>query len=76
VDDGLRLIPYSHKLDLKDPKMAALSEFGIAVHHAGLELGDRKVIEEAFLTGKIYMIVCTSVSIIEMESNLRLWLSE
>ncbi|KAK8864653.1 hypothetical protein IAR55_001903 [Kwoniella newhampshirensis] len=47
-------------LDLMDSKIAELSTYGIAVHHAGLELSDRRKIEDAFRAGRLHMIVSTS----------------
>lgn len=34
--------------------------FGIGLHHAGLPDGDRKVVEELFLAGKIQILIATS----------------
>ncbi|KAK4689572.1 hypothetical protein P7C73_g538, partial [Tremellales sp. Uapishka_1] len=45
---------------LSDPKLAELAQYGIAVHHAGLEFSDRKLIEEGFKDGNIELICCTS----------------
>lgn len=42
---------------------SALQRFircGIAYHHAGLELSDRKIVEEAFMTGSIKCLCATS----------------
>lgn len=37
-----------------------LVKFGVAVHHAGLELDDRLQVEKGFLAGQINVICCTS----------------
>lgn len=52
----------SNKITLKDPKIQALTQTGIAVHHAGLDLLDRRVIEDAFKDSKLHVIVSTTVS--------------
>jgi replicative superfamily II helicase len=46
---------------LKDPKIQKLTELGIAVHHAGLDLLDRRNIENAFRNSQLHLIVATSV---------------
>ncbi|KAG8838169.1 Sec63 [Serendipita sp. 400] len=46
------------------PKMhsdlAELVSFGVAIHHAGLSPEDRRLIEDRFLTGKLFIVVATS----------------
>lgn len=44
-----------------DKSLSALLEYGIAIHHAGMEMNDRKLVERLFANGKI-SIVCTSRS--------------
>ena len=39
-----------------------LASLGIGVHHAGLNLDDRRATEELFLDGNLRVIVATSVS--------------
>lgn len=39
-----------------------LATYGIGVHHAGLGIEDRKLVEELFLGGVIRVLVATSVS--------------
>ncbi|WVN87673.1 uncharacterized protein L203_102859 [Cryptococcus depauperatus CBS 7841] len=60
---GLKL-PWHHppgrRLDLQDKKLAELSTCGIAIHHAGLDYGDRRAIEDAYRDGKLHMIASTS----------------
>ncbi|WWC64169.1 uncharacterized protein I303_106777 [Kwoniella dejecticola CBS 10117] len=59
-----RELPWNSKrnvdLLLNDPKIRELTKEGIAVHHAGLDLSDRRAIEEAFISGKLSLIVSTS----------------
>lgn len=43
-----------------DIKLRELSTLGIAFHHAGLDLDDRKLVEEKFLKGSIRVLCCTS----------------
>ncbi|EIW65899.1 hypothetical protein TREMEDRAFT_65984 [Tremella mesenterica DSM 1558] len=52
--------PPGSKLVLKDTQVAALTDCGIAVHHAGLDYTDRRDIENAFKEQKLHLIVCTS----------------
>lgn len=60
---GLKL-PWQHspgaRLELQDKKLTELSTCGIAVHHAGLDYGDRRAIEDGFRDGKLHMIASTS----------------
>ncbi|ODO08415.1 ATP-dependent DNA helicase HFM1/MER3 [Cryptococcus wingfieldii CBS 7118] len=60
---GLKL-PWQHppgvRLDLQDKRISELSTCGIAVHHAGLDYGDRRAIEDGFRDGKLHMIASTS----------------
>ncbi|WOO80638.1 putative ATP-dependent DNA helicase HFM1 [Vanrija pseudolonga] len=48
---------YNKSIPLKDSKITALTECGIAVHHGGLELLDRRKIEDAFKAGDLHLIV-------------------
>lgn len=48
----------SHRF--KDAKLQETTRFGIAYHHAGLDLDDRKLIERGFLEGKIMILASTS----------------
>lgn len=47
---------------MKDAKIQKWTETGIAIHHAGLDLLDRRNIEQAFRNSKIHLLVATSVS--------------
>lgn len=40
-----------------DKTLAALVEVGIAFHHAGLDSGDRRAVEQGFIEGSI-SVVC------------------
>jgi replicative superfamily II helicase len=41
-------------------KLASLVEGGVAFHHAGLRIEDRKIIEEGFKAGSIRVVACTT----------------
>lgn len=43
-----------------DPDLTALASLGIAFHHAGLSILDRRKVEQAFLAGKIAVLCCTT----------------
>ncbi|KWU46356.1 P-loop containing nucleoside triphosphate hydrolase protein, partial [Rhodotorula sp. JG-1b] len=43
-----------------DKSLSALLEYGIAVHHAGMEMNDRKLVERLFIDGKISIVCSTS----------------
>ncbi len=45
-----------------DEKLQEWSKFGIAIHHAGLELSDRHLVEAWFKAGRLKMLISTSVS--------------
>ncbi|BEI86620.1 hypothetical protein CcaverHIS002_0609070 [Cutaneotrichosporon cavernicola] len=53
VSDNQRVI-------LKDAKIQKWTELGIAVHHAGLDLLDRRTIEQAFRTSQLHLLIATS----------------
>lgn len=52
---------HNARLPLTDSKIEEMATRGIAVHHAGLELSDRKAIEEAYKKGKLMLLCSTSV---------------
>lgn len=62
-DTGRRL-PWSNhsrsKLSCDNKQLEECSAYGIAFHHGGLSLEDRRKIETAFRSGKINVIVATS----------------
>ncbi|GAC99202.1 potential translation-regulating helicase [Pseudozyma hubeiensis SY62] len=43
-----------------DPDLTTLIPLGIAFHHAGLSISDRRKVEQAFLTDKIAVLCCTT----------------
>lgn len=47
-------------LQVKEETLKHTLEFGIGVHHAGLSAGDREIVENLFVSGKIQVLVCTS----------------
>lgn len=50
----------SSRITLRDPGIQSLTEHGIAVHHAGLDLLDRREIEQAFKDSRLHLLVATS----------------
>lgn len=48
-------------LSLTDSRIRDLTKYGIAVHHAGLDLHDRKMIEDGFKSGILMLLCSTSV---------------
>ncbi|KAB5566714.1 hypothetical protein GE09DRAFT_1218970 [Coniochaeta sp. 2T2.1] len=42
------------------PGLQEVVQAGVAYHHAGLDIGDRRAIEQAFLNGDVSVICCTS----------------
>lgn len=45
---------------MHDKVLQEVTRFGIAFHHAGLNASDRKLIEAAFIDGRIMILCCTS----------------
>jgi activating signal cointegrator complex subunit 3 len=45
---------------VKDPHMKHCLQFGVGMHHAGLEPHDRQIAEDLFARCKILVLVCTS----------------
>lgn len=45
---------------MHDKTLEEVTRFGIAFHHAGLNASDRRLIEAAFLDGRIMILCCTS----------------
>ncbi|KAM0753841.1 P-loop containing nucleoside triphosphate hydrolase protein [Meredithblackwellia eburnea MCA 4105] len=43
-----------------DKSLANLVELGIAFHHAGLDMNDRRLVEQSFIDGGISVVCCTS----------------
>jgi len=46
--------------NVKDETLKHTLEFGIGIHHAGLDSRDRDLVENLFVSGKIQVLVCTS----------------
>jgi len=46
--------------DVKDAALKHSLQFGIGLHHAGLTVRDREIVEELYVTCKIQILVCTS----------------
>ena len=47
-------------MTVRDPNLQEVINMGIGVHHGGIELNDRRTIEDAFRDGRLSVIVCTS----------------
>lgn len=45
---------------LRDKSLQEAARYGIAFHHAGLSLTDRRLIESSFLEGQLLVLCCTS----------------
>ena len=54
---------YISKMKLKDDKLIAVMKSGVAFHHAGLDLQKRKLVEEAYKSGKIKILLSTTTLI-------------
>lgn len=52
--------PPSKRIAVISSELQELVRFGIAFHHAGLDVQDRRSIEENFLSGNLKVICCTS----------------
>lgn len=48
------------RIPIISSELQAIVRYGVAFHHAGLEIQDRKSIEQAFLDGRLSVICCTS----------------
>jgi len=44
----------------KDPALRQTLAFGVGIHHAGLSVKDRQIVEEMFLNNRIQVLVCTA----------------
>ncbi|KAL0966696.1 hypothetical protein UPYG_G00298560 [Umbra pygmaea] len=58
VEHKQRLMKYANSL--VDSKLRDLVMFGVGFHHAGVDMSDRKVIEEAFTVGDLPVLFTTS----------------
>jgi len=45
---------------VQDPHLRDLLPFGFAIHHAGMRRSDRALVEDAFTSGHIQVLVCTA----------------
>lgn len=48
------------RIPVTDGDLQTMVRCGVAFHHAGLDLQDRRAVEEAFLDGRLSVICCTS----------------
>lgn len=48
------------RIPVVNPDLHEILKHGVAFHHAGLDVTDRKAIEQAFLKGHLSVICCTS----------------
>ncbi|KAK4034829.1 hypothetical protein C8A01DRAFT_18428, partial [Parachaetomium inaequale] len=59
--DGDKLWPVpSQRVPVMSRELQEIVRYGVAFHHAGLEVQDRAAIEENFLKGQLGVICCTS----------------
>ena len=58
----LELSVRSRQRDLIDVKLREYAKCGVAFHHAGLDINDRRAVEQMFIDGGLMLIVSTSVS--------------
>ncbi|XP_072505160.1 probable ATP-dependent DNA helicase HFM1 isoform X2 [Notamacropus eugenii] len=58
VEQKQRLQNYTHSV--RDSKLRDLLTCGVGYHHAGMELSDRKTVEEAFTVGDLPVLFTTS----------------
>ena len=50
----------ARRVSVSDASLQPLIDCGIAYHHGGVEVADRRIIEDAFRAGQLHVIVCTS----------------
>ncbi|ROW01252.1 hypothetical protein VMCG_05899 [Cytospora schulzeri] len=48
------------RIPVISPELQEIVRYGVSFHHAGLDIQDRKAIEQAFLDGRLSVICCTS----------------
>jgi replicative superfamily II helicase len=58
---SLLLMRRSKQRDLIDSKLREYAACGVAFHHAGLDILDRRAVEQMFIDGGLKLIVSTSV---------------
>ncbi len=54
---------FTSKMKIKDEKLTAVMTKGVAFHHAGLDLQKRKLVEDAYKSGKIKVLLSTTTLI-------------
>lgn len=57
---SLMLLKSNDEIPSITKKLASLVEGGVAFHHAGLRIEDRRIIEEGFKSGSIKAVACTT----------------
>ncbi|KAL8338974.1 hypothetical protein RB598_007340 [Gaeumannomyces tritici] len=58
---GTKLWPAPKKeISVKNKTLRDIVHTGVAVHHAGLDFGDRTTVERSYLNGDLHVICCTS----------------
>ncbi len=57
---SLLLLKSNDEIPSITKKLASLVEGGVAFHHAGLRIDDRKIVEEGFKAGSIKAVACTT----------------
>ncbi|KAB5583218.1 hypothetical protein GE09DRAFT_1247408 [Coniochaeta sp. 2T2.1] len=50
----------ANQIRVLNPGLQEVVQAGVAYHHAGLDIGDRRAVEQAFLNGDVSVICCTS----------------
>ncbi|KAI9806094.1 MAG: Sec63 [Piccolia ochrophora] len=50
----------SQALTFQDDELCACTKSGVAFHHAGLDIADRRMVEKSYLEGQLGVICCTS----------------
>ena len=58
-DDKLWAMP-SKRIPVINRELQEIVQFGVAFHHAGLDVQDRNTVEQQFLKGQLGVICCTS----------------
>ncbi|KAI8635519.1 P-loop containing nucleoside triphosphate hydrolase protein [Xylariaceae sp. FL1651] len=52
--------PPTNRIPVVSPALQEIVRFGVAFHHAGLDVQDRAAVEMNFLNGQLHVICCTS----------------
>ncbi|RWA10256.1 hypothetical protein EKO27_g4850 [Xylaria grammica] len=59
-DDDRPWLPPKRRIPVLSQDLQELVRYGVAFHHAGLDVQDRSAIESNFLSGHLHLICCTS----------------